>query len=165
MKGAVKFRSRYDVGNNRVKVEFEKESRTKQSFKNECDINHILKMYKKNGIVTHIQARAPMFEDVADALSYQDSLNLVIRAQEQFAALPSKVRARFGNDPAQFLEFCGNSANAKEMVDLGLATARPEAPAVKEPEAPISPPKGGKKGPESAKGSSQAPSAGGGPEA
>lgn len=34
-----------------------------------------------------------------------EALNTVIEAQEQFDALPAKVRERFGNDPEAMLEF------------------------------------------------------------
>ena len=46
-------------------------------------------------------------------------------AQEQFAALDAAVRSRFDNDPAKFLEFTADPANADEMVKMGLAVAKP----------------------------------------
>lgn len=66
----------------------------------------------------------PKYGDFANPLSYQESLNLVIHAQEQFNSLSSRVRERFANDPQKFLEFTSNPENAEEMVKLGLATVR-----------------------------------------
>lgn len=115
-------------------------SMTKQSFKDECDINNILKQYKQTGIVSHINERAAqgMYADLPDPTDFQESLNIVQDAQTAFASLPSKVRTRFNNNPAQFLEFCADPRNAKEMAELGLTTpaqipSSPEAPPQKPP--------------------------------
>lgn len=97
-------------------------SMTKQSFVAECDINNIMKQYKATGIISHISANARqgVYTDLPDSLDFQASLELVKEAQIAFASLPSKVRDRFGNDPAAFLAFCGDPRNAKEMAELGL---------------------------------------------
>lgn len=120
-------------------------SMTKQEFKKECDINNILKQYKVTGMVSHIseKARLGTYEDLPDPLDFQESLGLVEEARRSFMTLPAKIRDRFGQDPVRFLEFVADPANAKELVELGLATA-PPAPAP-EPasasEAPSEPPK------------------------
>lgn len=101
-----------------------------QQYKDQCDINNILKQFKKTGIVSHISAHQAQgsYEDLPDPLEYQDALNAVMAAQESFATLPSKVRTRFENDPTKFLDFMQDPKNAEEMYDLGLAT-RPHPPA------------------------------------
>lgn len=109
-------------------------SMAKQEFKRECDINNILKQYSKTGMVQHVNKRAAegMYTDLPDAIDFQDSLNLVREAEASFMTLPARVRDQFGNDPAQFLAFCGDPANAEEMVKLGLRQAPPpEAAPVK----------------------------------
>lgn len=99
-------------------------SMTKQEFKAECDINTIIKQFGQTGIVNHIRDARDQgqYADLPDEIDFQASLNLVRQAQESFASLPSKVRDRFGNDPAAFLEFMGNPDNQEEMISLGLAT-------------------------------------------
>lgn len=97
---------------------------TKQAFKDECDINKIMSKYQKNGQLPDMIKTNPKFGDFSNPNSYQDSLNLVIHAQEQFASLSAAVRKRFNNDPAQFLEFTADPNNLPEMVKLGLATKR-----------------------------------------
>lgn len=115
-------------------------SRTKQSFVAECDINNILKQYKASGQLRHISAKAAQgaYQDLPDEVDFQASLNVVMQGQTAFASLTSKLRNRFHNDPAEFLEFMADPANQEEAIRLGLATDnRPPAP----PEGPeISPP-------------------------
>lgn len=99
-------------------------SRTDQSQAQECDINFILKRYQQTGVLPGVNAQQ-MFMDVADAPSYHEAMNLVVRAQEQFESLDAFTRKRFGNDPAEFMEFMHDPKNAKELVELGLGTFAP----------------------------------------
>lgn len=104
-------------------------TRTQQQFKAECDINNIMAKYKKTGVLPSLIKADPRYGDFSDVLDYQESLNIVMHANDQFAALSAKVRRRFDNDPAKFLEFTADPKNAEEMIDLGLATRKlPEAP-------------------------------------
>lgn len=113
-------------------------SMTKQSFVAECDINNILKQYKLTGMVSHINAKAQAgaYLDLPDETDFQSALELVIRAEESFATLPSKLRTRFNNDPAEFLEFMADPRNQDEAIELGLATRREET----EPPLPLTQP-------------------------
>lgn len=103
-------------------------SMTKQSHKDECDINNIIKQYKVTGMVTHISANARQgaYQDLPAPIEFQEALNIVAQAEQAFATLPSKVRDRFQNDPEAFLAFTSDPRNAKEMADLGLTN--PVAP-------------------------------------
>lgn len=112
-------RSRFD-GYKRVSVSCSGVSRTKQSFKDECDINTILLRYKKTGQLPGLIKSNPQYGDFSDVRSYQDALHTVMFAQEQFSGLSASVRARFDNDPSLFLAFVENPDNRKEMIDLGL---------------------------------------------
>lgn len=114
-------------------------SMTKQSEMDACDINNILKQYSPAGLQQLISENAArgQYADLPDEIDYQTSLNTVIAAQASFGTLPAKVRERFLNDPARFLEFLSRPENAQEAVDLGLATL---VSLDKEPEtAPIEP--------------------------
>lgn len=80
----------------------------------------------------------PQYGDFSNVEEYQTSLNIVIRANDQFNALSSELRDRFQNDPSKFLEFCDNPQNSEELVKLGLAipkkieqTVNDDAPAIK----------------------------------
>lgn len=99
--------------------------RTKSEFKEECDINNIMKKFNQTGQLPGMIQKNPQYGDFSDPITYQDALNTVIHAQEQFAGLPAHVRARFANDPQLFLKFATDASNAKEMASLGLM--KPEA--------------------------------------
>lgn len=110
----------------RVITETPGPGRTLQAFKDECDINKIMSRYNQTGVIDHINRAQPRFGDL-QAPDFQDAMNLVIDAEQRFAALPSDVRDRFGNDPARLLSFVADQANAAEAARLGLIDA-PAAP-------------------------------------
>lgn len=100
---------------------------TKQSFKEECDIDVILRRYADTGVIDHVKQFKGEYGSFLDVQDYHTSMNQVVAAQEMFMSLPAQVRARFRNDPAEFLAFCGNPDNQDEMVKMGLATVREDA--------------------------------------
>nr|UXQ87923.1 MAG: internal scaffolding protein [Microvirus sp.] len=99
-------------------------SRTKQSFKNECDIQNILQQFVKTGLVTHISSRAPHYADYIGVPEFQEAQNSIAAAQTAFDSLPSHIRRRFGNDPSQFLEFVHNPDNSQEIIKMGLGPSK-----------------------------------------
>jgi len=115
-----KFNTKYNY-NRDAGITFTEESLTQQQFKNECDINNILRNVEK-GILPDLIKTNPQYGDFTKVTDYQEALNTVLFAKEQFLALPSQVRERFGNDPSLFLEFATEPANMESMVELGLAT-------------------------------------------
>ena len=94
-------------------------SRTKQSFKDECDINQILAKYQTQGIVDHINKHEPQYGETT-SLTYQDSMQIVAKANSMFEELPATVRKRFNNQPEQFLDFVQNPENKSELQKMGL---------------------------------------------
>lgn len=102
-------------------------SMTKQEFQAECDINNVIKSFSTTGMFKHVSARASAgaYQDLPDAFDFQESLHEVQRAREAFMTLPSKVRARFGNDPAEFLAFTHDDKNREELLAMGLINPPP----------------------------------------
>lgn len=98
--------------------------RTLQSFKDECDINRIMKRYQTTGVIDHVNRHPPQFGDIG-VYDFQESLNIVIEAENRFAALPSDVRDRFGNDPGRLLDFVSKAENLQEAAKLGLIDLPP----------------------------------------
>lgn len=111
-----------------VKKNFVLPSRTKQAFRDECDINKIMQRFKKvmnSDYLSRFNSYVGgQFGDFSGVSDYRTAIEQVSQARGVFDALPAKVRARFGNDPAQFLDFVQNPKNVDEMVSLGLATKR-----------------------------------------
>lgn len=92
---------------------------TKTEFQEEVDINNIVAKYQRDGALTHFQFNAEDY-GIATGLSFHEAATLVADARSLFADLPSSLRARFNNDPGQFLDFVQDPSNAQEMVELGL---------------------------------------------
>lgn len=102
------------------------ESLTEQAHKADCDINNIVARYSLDELASFIQNDPGAYLDISDAVDYKTALDIVNNAKVQFDALPSRVRAEFNNNPAEFLEFAQNDKNLDRMVELGLAEKRPE---------------------------------------
>jgi len=135
----------------RVALVFEGPGKTLQSFKDECDINRIMNRYQQTGAIDHVNRAKPRFGDL-EVVDFQTALNTVLDAEQRFAALPSSVRDRFGNDPAALLAFVADAGNLEEAVKLGLV----DRPATKvggpmpSPDRGVAPPQGSNLSPSTA---------------
>lgn len=109
-------------------------SLTVQADRNEVDINKIVERHRNAGIP--LPPANLQFGDGTALLSYEEALAAVSRSREMFAALPSKVRLRFGNEPGEFLAFMRDPANLEESYELGVR----KRPSVRQPPASPSPP-------------------------
>lgn len=114
----------------RVRKVFTQPSRTKQAFKQECDINQVMKKFKKVNGYDYLSRHADVvygnFGDFSDVPTLLEARERIIRAEEAFGALPSQLRKRFSNDPAQFLDFVHDPKNEEEMRALGLLNPKSE---------------------------------------
>lgn len=93
-------------------------SKTQQQFKEQTDINNIMKKYQMRHLPN---PQAGIYLDSTDAPTYQQSLETVIKANEAFSSLSSDVRKRFSNDPTELLKFLKDLKNTEEAIKLGLA--------------------------------------------
>lgn len=116
----------------RVITDCSGDGRTKQSFRAQCDVNSIVERARKTGMVTHLNAKSPLYMDASAVPDYQAALNIVNLANEKFSSLSSKVRERFANDPAKMVEFLSDKSNYDDAVKLGLVVKKevPKAPPV-----------------------------------
>ena len=97
---------------------------TKQSLRDECNINSIVARYKKTGVISHQSARKPQYMDTTVvAKSYEQAFDIVRQADEAFMSLPAEVRKTFGNSPARFCDFACDPSNIEQMRKWGLAPA------------------------------------------
>lgn len=110
--------------------------RTKQAFKADCDVNQIMKRFKRSYGGDYLSmVKTPLggsYLDCSDVADYRTALDQVKRADELFMGLPAKVRSRFANDAGKFLDFVHNPANVGELVELGLAKPKPVSEKVEE---------------------------------
>lgn len=96
---------------------------TEQSHKAECDINTILNRYLKTGLIDHSKKASARYGDftcIGD--SFAQTMNLVAEAQELFESVPSHIRTKFSNNPAEYMEFMMNEENRDAIEALGLPT-------------------------------------------
>lgn len=107
---------------------FTDESRTKQCFKDECDINKIVARYKKQTGIDLAEQLADYtkgsYGDFSDVVDYHTALDRIMQAEANFEALPAVLRKQFNNDPGYFVDFMTNPENADEIVKMGLGTKR-----------------------------------------
>lgn len=101
------------------------DSLTKQSFKDECDVNRIVARAQKTGFMPSGE-RQPLYGDFSNVPDYREAQDIVIRANASFAALPAEVRKRFDNDPAAYMDFLSDEKNRDEAIKLGLLNTKPE---------------------------------------
>ena len=95
---------------------------TKQSFKDECDVNKIIARFEKTGMIEAINKKQPFYGDVSSLVDYHEALNVVAEAQGLFNAMSAEVRERFSNDPEKMIAFLNDKKNDKEAIEMGLVT-------------------------------------------
>lgn len=99
----------------------EEERRTKSEFKDECDINAIMKRYHKTGIMpVSAKQAAGRFGDFSQIPDFAEMQARIFAAEEMFAALPADVRKEFHNDPGQFIAASQTKEGRALLVELGL---------------------------------------------
>ena len=83
-----------------------------------CDINVIVRRY--NAGDDSVVRTSGIYADVSEIGDLAQSMDTVMRAKRDFAALPADVRARFGNDPVALVSWLQDAGNVEEAVRLGL---------------------------------------------
>lgn len=110
--------------------------RTVQASIDSCDINSMMKTYQRQGQIPP-GTKTPQYGDFSNVPDYLDAKLLVKEANDQFDRLPAGIRKRFGNNPAELLEFMGDIANQEEAEELGLVEKLvPDPVTPEEPPAP-----------------------------
>jgi hypothetical protein len=99
---------------------------TKQSFKDQCDVNKIVKKAQKTGSLAFAEKYPDQvfgeFPDVDDLLTAHGHIE---RAGEIFSELPSEVKREFGHSPYEFLRFANDPENVGRLRELLPAIAEP----------------------------------------
>lgn len=115
-------------------------SKTRQEFLAESDVNRLVERFRDTGsfydplTLSKTSQNKPLFGDFTNLPDYQQCLDVVIDAEQRFALLPSRLRERFSNDPAQLLAFVSDAKNRDEAIELGLI-AKPQEQQVEPPKA------------------------------
>lgn len=104
-----------------------------QSEKDACDVNKIVERALRTGIMPVSTAQA-LYADVSNAVDYQSAVEMTLRAQEQFDALPVKTRNQFDNDVGKFLAFAEKAENKDAVIELVTGYKKPPVKASTEPD-------------------------------
>ncbi len=126
-----------------------------QQFKDDTDINSIMRKFQKTGTINHSATHQPEY-GIATGPTLHQAMNLVTKANSMFEELPSSIRNKFKNQPSAFLDFVQDHNNAAEAEELGLelsteakakaeqiaaqAASQPPTPAPVVAESPLAPP-------------------------
>lgn len=95
------------------------ETLTQQSFKEECDINTIVRNFGVTGEMPN-NVRMPLPPDFQETMDYRESLEMIRQADAAFMQYPAELRARFENNPQKFADFIMDVDNKEEVGKLGL---------------------------------------------
>lgn len=104
------------------------ETRTKQEFAADADINNIIARYERDRILPGSYAGEPFFADVSGLPDYHQALAFIEEAKQSFEELSPKIRERFNNDPGALLHFLSDEKNRDEAEKLGIIKPREPAP-------------------------------------
>jgi len=108
-----------NAASNESGVACEEPSLAQQHYKDECDINNILRQFNVTGMLPE-STLSPKYGDFTGISDYKTALDRVIAADEEFMSLPAQLRARFNNDAAELIEFLENDENRADAEKLGL---------------------------------------------
>lgn len=120
-------RSPYNYDTNQVSdetgLDTGAEGGAKQSFKEECDINTIVKRFGI-GYEMPENVRLPQYGDFSNITDFHQALNQVAQTNENFELLPAHIRAEFNNNPGEFVDFVlakdETGENRKKLKNWGL---------------------------------------------
>lgn len=96
---------------------------TKQSFAEECDINTIVRRFNLTGQLPEA-VHMPTYGDFEGVFDYKTAIDAIALANTAFMEMPADIRARFDNNPANFVDFCSDERNRDEALALGLLDQR-----------------------------------------
>jgi len=104
-----------------------KPSMTSQEFKDECNVNNILKRYAAQAQVMGVPlsellpklGTAP-YGDFTNLDNFMEMKNKVARATQVFEALPSDIRAKYGNTVEGFIGALNNPDEFKFLSERGV---------------------------------------------
>lgn len=97
---------------------------TKQSFKDETDIQKIMARADKAGTISHLQKFQGVYADYSDVDFFQMTQQLT-KGREVFDALPAELRQEFGQSPQKFFAYVNDPANKDDLHNKLPGLAKP----------------------------------------
>lgn len=88
----------------RVQLHFKNPSKTKQSFKQECDINHIINRFSKTGQIPLTNPLEKQY-GFAPETDLKKSLDLIHELRHEFENLDPEIKSEFNNNSHEYAAF------------------------------------------------------------
>lgn len=108
-------------GKKRVMTLNEEGPKTDQQFKNDCDINYIVKKFNPQ---IHMAKSPGIYADTTEIPDLLTASNIVKDAETKFMQLPADARLKFNNNPIEMINFLKNPQNQEEAIQMGLMIKR-----------------------------------------
>ncbi len=108
-------------------------SMTVQSDAADADIMTILAQYTEVGVVQQLNETQLQFGDISEFTDFADAQRQLKEVEADFMRLPSKVRAIFHHDVAEFLDTAHDQEKRDALVSAGLLEAPVVIPEVVPP--------------------------------
>ncbi len=109
---------------NGIKQPTYKDGRTKQSFRDETDINQIMKRAQVSGTISHLAKHEGRYADFSTFDFFENTLMLA-RGREIFDDLPVELRKEFSQSPEDFFRYVNDPANKDRLHELLPGLAEP----------------------------------------
>ncbi len=91
--------------------------RTKQSQKDETDINKLLERSARDGTLSHLEKYQAQYADYSD-YDFETHVKTMANGQTMFEELPAEIKREFHQSPQEFFEFVNNPANSSDLPRL-----------------------------------------------
>ncbi|QXP08472.1 MAG: internal scaffolding protein [Arizlama microvirus] len=95
-------------------------SKTDQSMKEQCDVNNIVRKFKRTGQVSHLSQKQGQYADVSEISDLLSATTKVAQAQDAFMTLPAALRKKLNNNPAELISWLNDPKNDDEAIKLGI---------------------------------------------
>lgn len=100
------------------------DGRTKQAYKDQCDVNRIMARAERAGGLAHLVRHGAQYGDFA-GFDFMDAQLKLARAKEIFEELPAKIKKEFNNNAGAFFEFANDPDNAGRLEEIFPVLAEP----------------------------------------
>ncbi len=99
------------------KKKYSKHGRTKQSQKDECDINKLLERSARTGALSHLDTFGAQYGDFL-GYDFEAHVNTIAEGQTIFEHLPAEVKREFAQSPQRFFEYVTDPENKDRLPEL-----------------------------------------------
>lgn len=101
------------------------DGRTKQSFKDDTDINKLLARAARGDSISHLAKHGAMYGDFSDIDDLLTANARLEKGTEIFNSLPGEIRREFKNSPSNFFNYVNDPQNSERLGELLPALTAP----------------------------------------